>query len=192
MEHKYFVHENHTDLATPTRGLDISRHFNYLNEEAKRGWTASRCQRLLRIITSRIAILRKETESCSTYTVIGKKPKEISYGSKASQDLLNKKDADWTKKKKKLRRTYGRSMKDTKQCTANSKIHLTTNTQKLQLPGEVAIPTPILTRARGEQQIYVNVHPKLCNNDIEPVKQLDYTKSNKLESVKKVCRSEVV
>ncbi|SZF01376.1 unnamed protein product [Blumeria hordei] len=187
MEHKYFIHENHADEATPKRG-----HFTYLNEEAGRGWTASRCQRLLRIITSRIAILRKQTESCSSYIVTGKKSKEISYGSKASQDLLNKKDADWTKKKKKLRRTYGRSIKDTKQCTANSKIHLSTNTKKLQLPGEVTIPTPILTRARGELHIDVNVHPKLCNNKIEPVKKLDYTNSNKLESVKKVCRDEVV
>ncbi|KAI9050037.1 hypothetical protein LZ554_006182 [Drepanopeziza brunnea f. sp. 'monogermtubi'] len=133
---------------TPVRRRDSTINSRLLHGvDQEQEWTAARCHRLLRALTSRVAILKKDLvrfQSARNGHAWESKT-NAQPGSRAD-------DAEWTKAKKRIRQTYsGRggkngpeSRKDIAQAAVSRKE------RKSMAPGEVTVPTPILIRARGE------------------------------------------
>lgn len=125
----------------------------HIGGEQEQEWTTARCHRLLRALTSRVAILKKELSLISTTS--GASQGSQQNGGKATKPARQRStypddDMDWTKtgpKKNKLKRTYsnrgGRGR-------GSRVIPNTPRPGRALIPGEILVPTPILARARGE------------------------------------------
>lgn len=125
-------------------------------------WTAGRCQRLLRPITSRIELLKKDP---IRYTAVGI-PDSIQTGSTPAtapsnvpaEDWLEceESNAYWAKGRKRVRRTYSARSKLQDVSRADEirgkliALEGKNPGSKVKLqPGEILVPTPILRRSRS-------------------------------------------
>jgi len=125
-------------------------------------WTAGRCQQLLRPITSRIELLRKDPirytaagipDSTQTRTTPATTPSSIP--TKYSREC-EEKDVYWLRGKKRVRTTYsGRSKLQDVSLADEIRKNLTALEEKNQgrkiklQPGEFLVPTPILKRLKS-------------------------------------------
>ena len=143
-----FLHEHKIEGYTPVRRRLSTINTRQLQGDSEKEWTAARCNRLLRALQSRVAILKKELsriqpEVRGRGTAIGVKSKTVR---KADPDT------DWNQARKKIKRTYstrgGRSNSDARASQRMQKLQAAKDTRPY-IPGEVLVPTPILNRARG-------------------------------------------
>jgi hypothetical protein len=125
-------------------------------------WTAGRCQRLLRPITSRVELLRKDPirytaagipDSTQTRTTLATTPNNVP--TKNSREC-EEKDVYWPRGRKRARRTYsGRSKLQDVSRADEIRENLTALEEKNQgrkiklKPGEFLVPTPILKRSKS-------------------------------------------
>lgn len=119
-------------------------------------WTANRCHRLLRPLTSRIAILEKEASRFPKAVQVCKRQRrsESVSVSEEAQDVEDSQasDAEWTHQptRKRIRRTYsargGRKDKNRRDL-AKGRSKSVTDIQ-VPTPGEILVPTPMLNRTR--------------------------------------------
>ncbi|KAK6585524.1 hypothetical protein PZA11_002251 [Diplocarpon coronariae] len=136
--HKYY---------TPVRRRESTVNTRLPHADQGKEWTAARCHRLLRALTSRVAILQKDLmrfQSAETdHSAEGKAP---------SQQDPQPANADWTKAKKKIRHTYSNrgGRKVPVASKARSRAAAPNKGRSSSDPGELTIPTPILARARGK------------------------------------------
>ncbi|EPE36094.1 hypothetical protein GLAREA_05432 [Glarea lozoyensis ATCC 20868] len=119
--------------------------------EQEKEWTTARCHRLLRALTSRVAILKKEllviSGTSKTLPSTSDTDKKIKPRAKTSYP---NDDTDWNQGKKKVRRTYsGRLGPKSGIKEAPKTPRARGGTKRKCVPGEILVPTPILTRARG-------------------------------------------
>jgi hypothetical protein len=134
---------------TPVRRRLSTINTRQLQSDAEVEWTATRCNRLLRALTSRVAILKKDLarHQANTTTRIQIPQEIIGRGQKRSSDN----DLDWTQNKKRVRRTYtGRGGGDGK--CANPQPYqgkYYVKEGRSLIPGEIPVPTPALRRARS-------------------------------------------
>jgi hypothetical protein len=137
---------------TPVRRRESTINTRLLRGDPEQEWTAARCHRLLRALTSRVAILKKELGRLSSVAQDKKcQDPEISRGRKRIANT--KADADWVQTRKRIRQTY--SKKSTRSDGVPQEggrrvrgLHLKAGRRSMA-PGEIAVPTPVLTRARG-------------------------------------------
>ena len=134
---------------TPVRRRYSTINTRLLNGDQEQEWTASRCHRLLRALTSRVAILKKDIlrfqstdkEALDNLRVI-------------VPQIPRDGDAERTKTKKRIRQTYsGRGGKNGCSSEATKRGGRGAASKKERssmLPGEIIVPTPILARARGD------------------------------------------
>ncbi|KAG9238147.1 hypothetical protein BJ875DRAFT_416697 [Amylocarpus encephaloides] len=112
-------------------------------------WTTARCHRLLRALTSRVAVLRKEL--CTIHS--GSVPTDTNakdYKSKPRpKTSYPNDDADWGKIKRKVRQTYSGRVRKRNLAPSAPK---TPRVGNHLMPGEILVATPILARARGDIQ----------------------------------------
>jgi hypothetical protein len=129
---------------------------------SSQSWTAGRCQRLLRPITSRIEILKKDSirytaagnpDSIQTQTTPATAPSNTSVD--VSREC-EEEDEYWAKGRKRVRRTYSARSKlqdvsHTDQIPGSLKEQEGGNPgPKVRLqPGEFLVPTPILKRSKS-------------------------------------------
>ncbi|KAH7360547.1 hypothetical protein BKA65DRAFT_392104, partial [Rhexocercosporidium sp. MPI-PUGE-AT-0058] len=141
-------------VFTPVRRRESTINTRLLNADHEQEWTAARCHRLLRALTSRVAILKRDL---SRFQFMGTGNEALSNGRTVSQRDPRAADTEWTKTKKRIRQTYsgrgGRSGNGLDASKGGSRAAVSKNTRKSLLPGEVAVPTPILARARGENPL---------------------------------------
>lgn len=147
---------------TPVRRRESTLNTRQFHGEQEKEWTAARCHRLLRALTSRVRILKKEI---SRYSVAP----QISNGASTSnlervkvgggsQQSNKVNDPDWTRGKKRIRQTYStRGGKGDNGASRGSRILPAAKGTKSLVPGEVLVPTPILARARGEHILAQNI-----------------------------------
>jgi hypothetical protein len=137
---------------TPVRRRESTINTRQFQGDYEQEWTAARCHRLLRALTSRVAILKKELACFSSVPQYENDQGRES--ARRGKEAVNKGDEDWARARKRIRSTYS------KKSTRNDS-GLPGNVQKARglpskmgreslVPGEIAIPTPILARARGE------------------------------------------
>ena len=154
---------------TPVRRRDSTVNTRQFHGDQEKEWTAARCHRLLRALTSRVAILNKELSRLSQPAQCqsrnhGEAPKTTKHPRSSTQD---KDDGDWTRVTKKVKRTYssrtgrngigrGGGIPKTPRISTSSK------SRKSIVPGEILVPTPILARARGELDL--DDHPSMIAN----------------------------
>jgi hypothetical protein len=153
---------------TPVRRRDSTVNTRQFHGDQEKEWTAARCHRLLRALTSRVAILNKELSRLSQPGQCqsrnnGEAPKTA----KTLRPSTQHDDGDWTRARKKVKRTYssrtgrngigrGGGVPKTPRISASSK------SRKSIVPGEILVPTPILARARGELDL--DDHPSMIAN----------------------------
>ncbi|PVH86808.1 hypothetical protein DL98DRAFT_285628 [Cadophora sp. DSE1049] len=134
----------------PVRRRDSTINTRLLNADQEQEWTAARCHRLLRALTSRVAILKKDILRFQTTSkeAIGNGRVMVPQDPRAD-------DAEWAKTKKRIRQTYsgrgGRSGSSSEATKRGIRGAAPKKERSSILPGEVAIPTPILARARGDE-----------------------------------------
>ena len=156
---------------TPARRRESTLNKRQFLGEQEKDWSAARCHRLLRALTSRVTILKKEI---SRYSVAPK----ISNGASASnlervkvgggsQQSNKVNDPNWTRGKKRIRQTYStRGGKSDNGASRGSRILPAARGRKSLIPGEVLVPTPILARARGEHMLAQNIPFAIEQTDI--------------------------
>ncbi|PMD23972.1 hypothetical protein NA56DRAFT_686775 [Hyaloscypha hepaticicola] len=138
---------------TPVRRRESTINTRQFQGDQEQEWTAARCHRLLRALTSRVAILNKDLVRLSLVVQNEKdQTRENARGRKGTAST--KADADWAQTKARIRQTY--SKKGTKpdnepQRNIRKARGLPPAKGRVSLvPGEIAVPTPILARARGD------------------------------------------
>ncbi|KAE9379264.1 hypothetical protein N431DRAFT_434261 [Stipitochalara longipes BDJ] len=137
---------------TPVRRRESTINARLFQGDQEQEWTAARCHRLLRALTSRVAILKKELGHSSSATQHKKEQDpEISRGGKRTANT--RADADWVQARKRIRQTYSKkSIRTESGPQENGKRArglLLKKGRKSMVPGEIAVPTPVLVRARG-------------------------------------------
>lgn len=138
-----FSSSRHVHAFTPVR----RREYPIYTQQDDQGieWTTARCHRLLRALTSRVAILTKDL---ARYSAVNHP------SSDTNRRVVDAKspDGDWGKTKKKIRQTYsskGRKSGNRYNAEKSRMLPPKQGRQSL-IPGEVLVPTPVLTRARRE------------------------------------------
>ena len=124
--------------------------------DIEKEWTAARCNRLLRTLQSRVAILNKDVSRMRTSS----QGRGIVGVVKATSVQEADHDNEWSQARKKVKHTYS-----TRQCKGNHHARGFQRIRKLQtetrpcVPGEISVPTPILNRARE----YVSTDPAMIS-----------------------------
>ncbi|EDO04508.1 hypothetical protein SS1G_06991 [Sclerotinia sclerotiorum 1980 UF-70] len=137
---------------TPVRRKESTLNDGRFGPDAEREWTAARCNRLLRPLTSRIAILHKaKQDSLNCMKVQSKKGKLVSDPNidTSSQEITNN-NADWVGRKRVKRKYSGRTgTKRSEQPIVNTEpfARVASNGRGSSVPGEIVVPTPLLNRA---------------------------------------------
>ena len=120
-----------------------------LHVDVGKEWTTARCHRLLRALTSRVAILKKDiARFSSTNNPAQDESSRIRAVKRTTEDA----DGDWNQTQKRLRQTYsskGRKAGNGK-AGESSRMLPPKKGRRSMVPGEVVIPTPILARARSD------------------------------------------
>ncbi|KAI1004917.1 hypothetical protein K3495_g3301 [Podosphaera aphanis] len=126
---------------TPARKIQTSTNSNGSHRVLEKEWTAARCQRLLRTLTSRVAILKKELTRYSDSST--QTDRELKLG------IVKFKSLESTNTNRKLSRTYGKTRKCQHSNLKSSRTTIQVNDKKKISPGKVSVPTPLLARIRA-------------------------------------------
>ncbi|KAH8658742.1 hypothetical protein BGZ60DRAFT_126060 [Tricladium varicosporioides] len=154
---------------TPVRRREATINTRRFHEENEKEWTSARCHRLLRALTSRVAILKKELGRICAEHEGNARTRQIGYkDTKATKRPWGKTlddDVEWGNDRKKIRRTYSNRLSgipNKKNIPGTPQLSKTV--RRPFLPGEIAVPTPILVRAKGQNQF--------TDLDSEPVRAI--------------------
>ncbi|KHJ31867.1 hypothetical protein EV44_g2295 [Erysiphe necator] len=146
MNHGYLSNYENTHISPKVQRPEISLNPRLAEVETDREWTAARCKRLLRALTSRVAILRKEVYKYSNIRQSDPEFKDTLFGLKLATKFKKKEPLEWKKRNQRVKQTYG-GIRKTKQSLN------TIRKKTSSLPGEVLVPTPVLMRVRGDQNL---------------------------------------
>ncbi|KAI9646233.1 hypothetical protein NHQ30_005673 [Ciborinia camelliae] len=137
---------------TPVRRKESTLNDGRLNRNVEKEWTAARCNRLLRPLTSRISILHKSKQSSlDRIKIQSKKGKSVSESSIDAQgEEMTNNNANWVARKR-VKRTYsGKTcIKGSRRYISNTEpsVIASLNGRGSSVPGEIVVPTPLLNRA---------------------------------------------
>ncbi|QSZ34991.1 hypothetical protein DSL72_007853 [Monilinia vaccinii-corymbosi] len=137
---------------TPVRRKESTLNHGRLDRDVEKEWTAARCNRLLRPLTSRVSILQRIKQSAldrmKSQSKKGKSASEININAAGCE--TNNNNANWIGRKK-VKRTYSGKAgnKGSGQYVTNpySSSRLSSNGGSSSVPGEIVVPTPLLNRA---------------------------------------------
>lgn len=144
---------------TPVRRRPSSFSSKYLQEGTGKEWTAVRCHRLLRPLTSRVAILDKDFSRFPSATAGCLKRQRQSRSTGPSQERTKSEDsqgsdADWGQQqpRKRLKRTYsgraGKRRASKHEGWENQKASsMSSGSRDIAAPGSITVSTPLLTRS---------------------------------------------
>lgn len=142
---------------TPVQRRDWPLYSWQSDDSKTKPWTSARCNRLLRPLTSRILILRKDRARFpsgiqdSSSKAIEVAPK-VTVESTSNQDDNSSSDAEWARPRKRIKRTYsGKTSSKNHKASKNKKNSKSLKELDHLAAGEISIPTPILNRARGQE-----------------------------------------
>ena len=142
--------ENDAEGFTPVRRRLSTISTRQPHNESEKEWTAARCNRLLRVLKSRVAILNKDLSRIQSGSQGGGTTAEVKRGATRKADQ----DTDWTQTRKRIKRTYstrdGRSSNDAWSASHGIRTLLASKETRSFIPGEISVPTPILNRARAD------------------------------------------
>lgn len=149
------AYNTHTDTDppgfTPVRRKQSTVNAGRVLGDQEQEWTTARCHRLLRALTSRVAILSKEISRFSTASHQEEaKPK----GYEFPRSKTTTPDDDWMHPRKKVKQTYSsraRGKGRGEQSMGRGRPSQPDHGRQSLMPGEVVVSTPILARARGEE-----------------------------------------
>jgi hypothetical protein len=138
---------------TPVRRRESTVNSRQFQGDQEQEWTAARCHRLLRALTSRVAILKKELARLSS--VPQNDDDSGQQNAPGRQRAAHARvDENWVRARKRIRQTYSkksiRNERGPQRNVGKAQGSSSTVGWKALLPGEIAVPTPILARARGE------------------------------------------
>lgn len=138
---------------TPVRRRESTINTRQFQGGQEQEWTAARCHRLLRALTSRVAILNKELGRFSAGKQ-NEKDQVRENGRGGKKTVKSSAGADWVQTRKRIRQTYSRKStrteNDLQRIVGKDRRAPPKKGQQSLVPGEILIPTPILARARGE------------------------------------------
>jgi len=134
---------------TPVRTPHSTTNSRKLNEEPEKEWTATRCNRLLRALTSRVALLKKDLSRMRNGAPILDANAKVMGKRKRAQD----EDEDWSNgnhTKKRVKRKYsGRQAKAAIGGRVQSQTCAQEKSNYQFVAGDISVPTPFLNRTRG-------------------------------------------
>jgi len=134
---------------TPVRRPQSTINTRLLNGEPEKEWTATRCNRLLRALTSRVSLLKKDLSHIQNGAAALDGHTKATEKRKRVQDF----DEDWSKgnhTRKRVKRKYsGRQGKAGTVCGAPSQACSQKKCDSRFVAGEIAVPTPFLNRRIG-------------------------------------------
>jgi hypothetical protein len=131
-------------VFTPVRRRQSTTNTRQLHSDPGIEWTAARCHRLLRALTSRVAILTKDLARYSA-------EKQAVNGSNRRAAEPKVADGEWDKTKRRIRQTYSNKGKRGGKMQNGEESRMLPPPNKKErpmAPGEVLVPTPVLARAR--------------------------------------------
>lgn len=144
--------DKETSGFTPVRRRLSTINTRHAQSESEVEWTATRCNRLLRALTSRVAVLRKELSRYQFNTTSRVQVAVEETCKTRRRNTAQASDTDWNLARKRIKRTYsgrgGGKLADYAKSGLSRIPSLKDN--RGSIPGEVSVPTPVLNRARGD------------------------------------------
>ncbi|KUJ20997.1 uncharacterized protein LY89DRAFT_422290 [Mollisia scopiformis] len=145
-----FASNSNPRTFTPIKRRESTINTRQFNADSEKDWTTARCHRLLRALTSRVAILKKEI---SRFAQPGKDVAATRAGGAQVGSKAN--DSDWTQARKRIRRTYssrgGKAGNVSQAGDRASKGSKMKKSRRSFAPGEILVSTPLLARAKGDR-----------------------------------------
>lgn len=146
--------ENEQTGFTPVRRRESTINTRYLNTELEVEWTAQKCNRLLRALTSRVAVLKKDLSRYQSSSAATAQISTAILPRGTKRDVAQSQDAEWTLGRKRVKQTYsarGRGIGRGGSSTIDqpSQGRVLVDKWKHLNPGEFLVPTPVLNRARS-------------------------------------------
>ncbi|RDL40517.1 uncharacterized protein BP5553_00496 [Venustampulla echinocandica] len=169
---------------TPVRRRDCDYTARQFHGDQEKEWTAARCHRLLRALTSRVAILKKDlARFSSVHPDCNVSNQNTGKGSqpRSRRKRYEDDDLDWgqSKSRKRVKRTYtSRSGRggSSQGAPKTPRALPSSSGEKSLIPGEISVPTPILARARGDlfmgERLSTSADSRRDGNDVESNKDV--------------------
>lgn len=148
--------ENESSGFTPVRRKLSTINTRHAQSELEVEWTATRCNRLLRALTSRVAVLRKDLSRYQSNKTSRSHTSDDSVPKAQPKHTVQVGDTSWTKAGKRIKRTYSARVggkaggKAGGRTISGMSRPISTKDVAGLIPGEVSVPTPLLNRARGD------------------------------------------
>jgi hypothetical protein len=159
---------------TPVRRRESTINIRHHHTDSEIEWTAQKCNRLLRALTSRVAVLKKDISRYQSNSTFKIQCLEAKVARTTKRHAAQTADTDWGQVRKRVKKTYsvrggGRGGSST--ATGSSREHTLVKEGRFLNPGEFAVPTPILSRARGfPSENYPIPIERICP---EPIGEID-------------------
>ncbi|KAM3070228.1 hypothetical protein ACMFMG_010065 [Clarireedia jacksonii] len=155
---------------TPVRRKELTFSDGRIHRDIEKEWTATRCNRLLRRLTSKIAILQKERARNWAKSQSIKRTSRTSLNVDESEKE-SEHESNWIGPKKRVKRTYsGRSGSigyGSDHRNSRRQIKTTTYSRMSLFPGEIIVSTPLLNCALNKSTISSQAIPFKMRSDGE-------------------------
>lgn len=150
---------------TPVRRRPSTLNSRALYGDSEKDWTTTRCNRLLRVLTSRVEILKKDIYQLQNGIATARTKTADPKPTKKKEKLTD--DAEWNINWKpgKRAKTYSGRGRGRGRPATSSNQHAPLVTGPTQfIPGNISVATPVLNRSRGTCQ-GSRLPPEFENND---------------------------
>ncbi|KAH8602401.1 hypothetical protein B0O99DRAFT_735819 [Bisporella sp. PMI_857] len=165
---------------TPVRRRLSTINSTQLKAEPEIEWTAKRCNRLLRALSSRVALLKKDLYKLQHCTQEQTSIQDPTAKAERKRGCGEGDNEEWNAGKKQLKRvkrTYsarpGRPSKAAIEPKRRSRPWLS---EDRFIPGDISVPTPVLNRAWGEITVVERTSPLSFGEDVDSIQQQAATK----------------
>jgi hypothetical protein len=153
---------------TPVRRKNFTLSDGRLRRDLEKEWTATRCNRLLRRLTSKIAILQKERARSLAKSQSNKRNSRASLNVDEPEKESGH-ESNWIGSRKRVKRTYsGRSGSigyGSDHGNNGRQNKKATYSKMSSFPGEIIVPTPLLNRALKKSTISSHAIPFQVSSD---------------------------
>lgn len=152
---------------TPVRRRPSTINNRLQQGDLEKEWTAARCNRLLRALTSRVAILKKDISRLQSVACAKSNAVESSAGSRLKRGSASPGDDDWAHPRKKVKKTYsargGRTTTASRSASDGMQVSLKDGTRLRK--GDISVPMPILHQATSEPLASQSSTPATANEN---------------------------
>jgi hypothetical protein len=159
-----FVLNAESERFTPIRRRQSTINNRPQHGDSETEWTAARCNRLLRALTSRVAILKRDISRLQFATGSKSNVVESNAGPRRKRGSDSPGNAEWAHPRKKIKKTYSTRGRGSHESHTDSFEMQRPRMDELHLiPRDISEPTPLLYQSLGNSPTsqYLALHLRM-------------------------------